>query len=492
MSIYESGTSIVISIEDETFILHKGESIFDVLLRQERIFLSFCGGKGRCGRCRIRILSGSLLPSSADRIFLTPDEIRKGIRLACTAKPKADCTIELMMEEKKDTTIISGYNLDGWAKTSDDWKGPATVIAVDIGTTTLAMQMIDTKSGRIISEYRKMNPQRSYGPDVISRIEADGRGEGDRLSRLIRDEVEKGIQIFLKIEQDRETEYKLPLKEDMVIVLSGNTVMQHLYLGYPTASLGEYPFQPFDLTQKEFLICDIKAYFLPGISAFVGADIVAGLYALRMCQQTRREKVNLFIDLGTNGELAIGNVSRLLVSATAAGPAFEGRTTASLEGTDLIKIVADLIESGIIDETGLLIDTYFKMGYEYGGIHITQDDIRALQMAKAAICAGIQVLMHEYPVTPDQIDTVYLAGGFGYYLDTEKAAGIGLIPKELTGKIKAVGNTSLGGAYLYGRNQDAKRETETIVKLAIPVNLAEQNGFERMYLEALNFPKRLS
>ena len=229
---------------------------------------------------------------------------------------------------------------------------------------------------------------------------------------------------------------------------------------------------------------------MPGISAFVGADIVAGVYALKMCSQENKNKVSLLIDLGTNGEMALGNAKKLLVSATAAGPAFEGRSISPMDGTDLIDITAELLKQGILDETGLMVEPYFEQGYQYKNNTVTQEDIRALQMAKAAICAGIRIMMREYPITPEAIDTVYLAGGFGYYLDTNSAAIIGLIPEELAGKVKAVGNTSLMGAYLYGRNADAREEVLTITELAIPVNLAEQEGFEENYLESLHFPQQ--
>ena len=475
-SLYKE-SDIQIRIGEDSFILHKGESIFDLLLRQERIFLSFCGGKGRCGRCRIRFLQGIVYPSSADRIFLTAEEIRRGVRLACTARPTGVCRIELLLEEKKESKIISGYQLDEWKTKGENENWPKNVIAVDIGTTTLAMQLIDTSSGEILTQFCRMNPQRSYGPDVISRIEADTRGEGERLNRLIRREVETGIKEML-----------LQLQEQTVVIaIAGNTTMQHLFLGFSTRSLGEYPFQPVDLSRKEFELCGIPTVFLPGISAFVGADIVAGIYALRMCQASKEKKATLLIDLGTNGEMAIGNGDKLLVCATAAGPAFEGRGADSLEGTDRIKLIATLLEEGILDASGLLADPYFEKGYPYKNTVITQEDVRAIQMAKAAICAGIKILMREYPLRPDEIDQVYLAGGFGYYLDTQKAARIGLIPDELCEKSKAVGNTSLMGAYLYGRNPGAATEVEALVALAEPINLAEQPGFEQIYLESLDF-----
>lgn len=166
-------------------------------------------------------------------------------------------------------------------------------------------------------------------------------------------------------------------------------------------------------------------------------------------------------------------------------------------GTDMIAMVAELMEAGIVDETGLMADPWFESGIawipgvgrgtiERPGLLMTQEQIRAVQMAKAAVYAGICVLAEEYAIGLEEIDEVFLAGGFGYYLNVEKAARIGLFPKELKNRVRAVGNTSLTGAYLYGRNK-SRRQAAQIKKICGSVNLAEHPSFEKIYLEHLNF-----
>ncbi|MDE5951996.1 MAG: ASKHA domain-containing protein, partial [Acetatifactor sp.] len=180
---------------------------------------------------------------------------------------------------------------------------------------------------------------------------------------------------------------------------------------------------------------------LPGLSAFVGGDIVAGILA---CGMETEEEIPLLVDLGTNGELALGNRERILCCGTAAGPAFEGG--GDIWGADMIALTAHLMRQGLVDDTGLLAEPYFEQGISIGGVQITQERIRQLQTAKAAICAGINTLIAAYGLTgAEQVSRVFLAGGFGYFLDVEAAVELGLIPQGLEGRVTAVGNTALAG-----------------------------------------------
>ena len=207
----------------------------------------------------------------------------------------------------------------------------------------------------------------------------------------------------------------------------------------------------------------------------------------------------LFIDLGTNGEMAIVNGDRIIVTATAAGPAFEGGASAAVPGSDMIKIAASLLDRGIIDETGLMIEPYFSEGIDIDItnsaasdiIHLTQTDIRALQMAKAAIRAGIDILCSK--LDKCQISKVYLAGGFGYYLDVNSAIAIGLLPENLRNCTQAAGNTSLAGAFDMGKDLWSGRLTEDKLSERISqiesINLAQEEGFDKLYLSYVNFPE---
>ena len=227
---------------------------------------------------------------------------------------------------------------------------------------------------------------------------------------------------------------------------------------------------------------------------------MAGLYALGLLlpeaskveERTVAEwRTVLFVDLGTNGEMAITDGRRMIVTATAAGPAFEGDGT--MMGTDRIALTAQLLRKGILDETGLLEEPYFTEGVRIGNAkknmcYFKQEDIRALQMAKAAIRAGVEILWEE--MGRPEIEKVCLAGGFGYYLDVEAAVAIGLLPSYMRGRVQAVGNTSLAGAYELGRDLCGNRldadALEERTGLAESMNLAETERFEDLYLKYMN------
>lgn len=355
--------------------------------------------------------------------------------------------------------------------------------------------------------------------------------------------------------------------------------MEHLLLGYDVQSLGRSPFTPVKIgvqeTKPETLFAclasdsaksarslvdeavseaerqvwegeilrKLPVYLTPGISAFVGGDVVAGLYAMRMLPGFENEDVRqmqggkvgdaiatdgarLLIDLGTNGEMAITDGRRMLVTATAAGPAFEGSGENVLIGTDRIALTASFLRQGILDETGLLAEPYFsegvpvemarsntateavrnriaagqiqsgadaESGHEACG-RMKKEDIRALQMAKAAIRAGIEILWQEMGCP--QGTKVYLAGGFGYELDEEAAYAIGLLPASLRGRVQVVGNTSLAGAFLMGRalwegriDRSALEEMLTSGIVVESVNLAKRKNFAEHYLQYMNLEK---
>ena len=354
--------------------------------------------------------------------------------------------------------------------------------AVDIGTTTVAMQLRSLQDGSILDTFTCLNPQGKYGADVLSRIKAAENPQiKEAMCREIREVLQMGITRFG--ETLARTSSNLDLRDKNAeiasIVIAANTTMAHLLMDLDVSLLGQYPFQPETLSELRTNLFGIPAVILPGISAFVGADIFAGIYALSM---HKRQEITLLLDLGTNGEMVLGNRERLMATATAAGPAFEGN--ADCYGTDLMALAARLLDEGLLDETGLLSDPYFDEGIDIGGVRLTQNYIRQLQMAKAAICTGIHILSEKYGLqTLSQIDKVFLAGGMGYYLNPEAAARIGLLPAELAGKTIAVGNAALEGAFLYGRQ--ISRGTVPQVEV---FNLAEEPQFSERYIQEMNFP----
>lgn len=443
--------------------------------------LGLCGGRGACGKCRVRFLSAASLPSFADRAFFSPEELREGWRLACTAKPIDHCEVEIrFVKDEKTAPIVTWTEevQDGredFNKKRTVGEGNILIGVIDLGTTTVVMQLVDCVTGDILYTHAFLNPQRRWGTDVMARIEHAVNESGLQLQTALLTELEHGFEQMQK--------YGKPEK----VMIAGNTTMGHLLMGYPVKSLGEAPFHPFSVEMTNFDLFGHPAVLMPGISAFVGADVVAGIYA---CGMAWREEYTLFIDLGTNGEIAIGNRERILCTATAAGSSFEGDISVQAMGTDIVAIAFDMLKAGIMDATGLMAEPWFTNGWNTKTIVIYQQDIRKLQMAKAAICAGVSILLDKTEAW-DKVSHVYLAGGFGYYLDVEKAVGIGLIPAALRGRCKAVGNTSLAGAIKYGREyvKDMSRSEKLrhIVRISQAINLAEQPEFEDRYIKSMSF-----
>lgn len=531
------------------------ENLLEVMLRQGISYRSDCGGRGTCGKCKIRLVEGELEVTTSDQKTLTATEVEQGYRLSCKAHPTGDCTIELLSDSDDYFEIVTqSVNYSDTKKTieqtEEQSKHHSYIIGIDLGTTTIAIHLADAATGNIIQDYSMTNEQRIYGADVISRISASKEGKRKKLMYLIRKNLQKGILTVV------ETSGVEAEKVDK-IAISGNTTMGHLLMGYSCEGLGAYPFTPVNigtievtfrelfnfgdhdeaLSSEDILFIEkmkkVPVVLLPGISTFVGGDITAGLL---FCGFYRAERPCLLIDLGTNGEMAIGNRENILVTSTAAGPAFEGvniscgvgsvsgaissfdiqgervsyktigdQPPIGICGTGVVELVSELRNAGLMDETGLLSNPYFEQGYpiKLNETHtpymvtnthdhstamvFTQKDIRELQLAKAAVRAGIEILFRRYGITYDQIDTVYLAGGFGYKINVEKAVNIGLIPKELLGKIKAVGNSSLAGAEQFLTEEDSKEHIEQILSVSKEIYLSEEEEFNDLFIKYMSF-----
>ena len=446
-----------------------------------------CGGNGNCATCPKRM----------------SEELNNGA---------FEAVAEYAVSEKDGTV-----NCDA-LKVSNE-KGNMYAIAIDLGTTTLAFSLVDIVSKQIHHTVTMLNSQRKYGADVLSRIQASMDGEQEELRESIQKDLSEGIDELLK---------ECRIMDIDQIVISGNTTMIHLLMDYDCSTLGVYPFAPVNTelisgTAEEIIGykqpgANIKTTILPSISAFIGGDIVSGLYALDFAAN---KEISLFVDLGTNGEIALGNCNRILTTSVAAGPAFEGGNiscgTGSVAGaicaveinrndvsdiklntiynvppcgicgTGVIETVAELLKCGLIDETGLLADEYFDTGFpltnELEPIIFTQQDIRQFQLAKAAVRTGIEILIKEYGITADEIAKVYIAGGFGYHINIIKAASIGLIPQELTTKATAVGNTSLAGAVKYLNDMTASDTIQRIKNASEDIILANDTDFQELYLK---------
>ncbi len=513
VKIIRSGTNTVTEI-----CLNPKESLYDAMTRCSIPVAGVCAGRGTCGKCRVKVTEGFLVITPADKKYFTDDELSSGYRLACTAYPDRDCTVILTAEAGKDFKVVSESVDTRKVLTIDRSFGKTEKkygIAVDLGTTTLVLALTDLADGSILETYTASNPQRVYGADVISRIKASNEGKGELLKSLIRKELSDGIKTLIYNRH-------IKLKDIENIIIAGNTTMIHLLMGYPCVGLGAYPFTPykegfiysysdelFDITEN------VPVIILPAVSVFVGGDITAGLYA---CGFDKIEKPCLFIDLGTNGELALGNKEWILVTSASAGPAFEGGNIScgvgsipgaichvslsgnniryetidglapvGLCGSGVIDLTAQLLKEGIIDSTGLLTDEYFETGYFIDGIRFLQEDIRNVQLAKAAVRAGIEVLLKSYAISIDEVEQVFIAGGFGYNLDINKAAYIGLLPYQAAKKAKTLGNTALSGAVLASCDTRAKYRLDQIISVSKEIHLSDDKDFNDMFIKYISF-----
>ena len=368
--------------------------------------------------------------------------------------------------------------------------GGRRLMTVDIGTTTIAMQLYDM-SGKVVDSFPSVNPQVSYGTDVLSRIEAaKDPGKAADMQKKVRNLIEKGVQRFSKKLQPRET---------LQMVIAANTTMTYLLMGWDPEELGKAPFRVSHTGENDTQIAGVPCHIIPGLSAFVGGDITAGILACGMLEQ---EAPMLLIDLGTNGEMALGNRHKLYACATAAGPAFEGGANRGIWGADMVRLLQKLLEEGLMDRQGLLQEPYFTQGVRIGDVLVTKESVRAVQLAKGAIAAGIEILTESYGIRLSDISKVVLAGGFGYYLDPGAAAAIGLIPKELTERTVTGGNTALSGAALVGSRifaaaseqtsgeilqnpgDDLQKRQDLQIRI---LNLAEEEKFPETFLTKMDF-----
>lgn len=463
-----------------------------------------CGGKGICGKCRVKFLKNPPLPQPAERKNLTPEELRQGIRLLCVTKPSEDCEVLLFGEKKPD--VIGGKYDICWENISrkaecdsekfggnqsagndtDEYASEGGniaeryFIAADIGTTTLVMEKRRKCDGKAEAVYKEVNAQRVFGADVLTRMETSLSGKGEELSQKMTEQLEKGI-----------TQLCADGKKADFMVIAANTTMVHLLMNYSVENLGRAPFKPETLDEIHTEIGGIKTYIMPGFSAFVGGDIGAGLYMLDFLKK-KQDKWNLFIDLGTNAELVLFREGSGICCATAAGPAFDGDAGTGFFGSDMIAVLAGLLEKGIVDETGTLDDAHFETGVSVpvkdGIMQISQKQIRNLQLAKAAVRSGIEILLMKAGIEKSEIEQVFLAGGFGYYMDVHGAVTIGLLPPELEEKTTACGNAALLGAAVYGY-KIMTEESRGLPLQMKAINLAEEDEFAESYVNYIGLKR---
>lgn len=331
--------------------------------------------------------------------------------------------------------------------------------AIDLGTTTIELALLDTNGAVIATDYFN-NPQSLYGKDIINRINTANRNHA--FIKTMKDMVIKSISISMDtlLKQNKISHDKVS-----ALCICGNTTMISILLEYKLDELGIYPFShklEYSIVKhsKEVFYQDfpIDCYvFLSGCaSAFIGGDVLAGLAYIKNEYRPKADEIYLFMDLGTNGELVLYHNYTYYTTSCACGPAFEAcNRCTNIYGSSIIDAIALGIKLKHISTDGILNDEYLNSGINIMGINITCELLRDILLAKAAIKTGIDILVKEATIQLDDINYLYVAGGFGFYLNADNASYIGLIPKELRDKYIVLGNSSLKGAIEILKSQDS-------------------------------------
>ena len=459
-------------------------------------------------------------------------DIRRGLARQLTFSPKALRQISCWFGEALQcgrTASVAGQSLFltacgnrvVYARTEE--LAPLYGIGIDLGTTTIALSLVELATGEVRKTTTLLNSQRQYGADVVTRIQKGTEGLLDELRSCVREDISRGITDLCA------TEAAAVVR----IVIAGNTTMLHLLLGLRADSLGLFPFQPvstelLELSSTELfgssgLDCDVT--ILPAIGAFMGADIVAGMM---YCEMEKTISPTLFVDVGTNGELAIGGEKRIVCASTAAGPAFEGanitwgtgsvpgaiarvdmqggelgvrtigdKPPVGICGSAVVDIVAGCLREGLLDNTGLFTAADLQnhglkiaRNQDDEWIRFTQKDVREFQMAKAAIRSGLDLLVQEAGCEWTDIGQVYLAGGFGARIDVANAVAVGLFPAELQDRIQSMGNAALGGTVRYLLSRQRREAVDVLKRSARVIDLSRHQQFNDLFLSHLQFPAR--
>lgn len=470
-----------------------------------------CGGRGRCRGCRVKVLSGELPLSPIQEERLSRQEQTEGWRLACQCRAEGNLTLDLAQWEAailSDDTPFSFVPRGGLG------------IAIDLGTTTLVAQLLDLQTGKVLAIRTGLNAQARHGADIMSRINF-GLGEDGRhqLEKCIRGQIGELVVELLQV-----AKRSPKLLNDIVIV--GNTAMHHLFCGLDVEPLSHYPFesthdglQSFQPAQLGWntLVSHSKVYFLPCLGGFVGSDILAGLLATRLMDS---DSLQVLIDLGTNGEVAVGNREQVFCASTAAGPAFEGarismgmraatgavsevtikdRSVAcrvlgnapprGICGSGLVDAVAAGLDLGWIQPSGRLAKKAANLEL-CSPVCLSQQDVRELQLAKGAIAAGIRLLLDQWGAQPKDVAQVYLAGAFGNYINRQSARRIGLFAFS-EAQVQPAGNTALLGAKLALFSPDGDHRAYQSVRSRVKhLSLSAHPHFQEFYLEEMQFPSR--
>ena len=492
--------------EKQELTFTAGQTLLEILREAGYEVSAPCGGNGTCGKCTVYIAGEAHLACQTEAADGMVVELPH--------------TAELEVALGSDAVFACDSGLQGYG------------VAVDIGTTTVACHLVNLESGKTVAVAGEGNAQRSYGADVISRIQASVEGRLGEMAEVIRKQLGEMMETLCR-------EAKVSPAEVHFMTVAANTTMCHILAGLKPDTIGVAPFTPLSLFGDDYdakswgLPFDGRVYLAPSVSGYVGGDITADLLAVDM---DKASKPVLLIDVGTNGEMALGCGDKFVCCSTAAGPAFEGAqirfgmtaaegAVSSVEyhdgaleckviggveakgicGSGLIDAIAVMLEVGALDETGRVLDVdedddipeealpfltllddepAFRLTEQ---VYVTQSDVRKVQLGKGAIAAGIQVLIDTSDVNYDDIGALLLAGGFGSFIRPASAARIGLIPAELLDVTKAVGNTAAVGAKMALVSAEARQRLDKLQKAMDYQELSGLAAFNTAYMEKMMF-----
>jgi len=524
-----------------------------VALNQHGIFVETpCGGRGQCRKCLVRVQGVAPAPAPADREQLSPDELAWGYRLSCQVRVQGDLQVAVLPAATSDARKAALGRLSGpvavdpWAELNPS--GRSLGFALDVGTTTLAGALLDLRTGEELAAHAAANPQAVFGADLMSRLAHAMQGEEqqEELTRQVREAALALLARLLSKAGARRDEV-------VAAAVVGNTAMHHLFLGLPVADLAVAPYTPALLEGRTFSLPGFPPlYALPNIAGFAGADAVGAALAVGLdeadgtvllvdvgtngevllrhggrlyacsapagpafeggeisqgmragpgaIEAVQFDGTDLSVTVipgarrsGTGERRAGGNGSE-----TAWAPGVDTTEARGICGSGLLDAAAALLEAGLLDWRGRYVATGPAAqriapdgrSVELApGVYLTQQDVRALQLAKGAIRSGVDLLLQEACIGPGDLDEILLAGAFGNYLRRESAVAIGLLPPVAPGRIRPVGNAAVAGAKLVLLSRTARARAEALARTARFVELATHPAFEDVFMEALNFPR---
>ncbi len=457
-----------VKIGNDSFSASMGERLSDVLMKNGLGLPHPCGGNGQCGKCKVTVNGKE--------------------ELSCRYEIKGDIAVRFPEESVENRSFICGYN-----------RAEDSAFVLDLGTTTLCLGELNLSTGRLTNVITATNPQKLYGADVISRIAYCTENGVALLQGLVAEAVDSMLGSFSNT-------------EGKTLYVGGNTTMLHIFAGINPRCMGTSPYTP-EFTEEQTLdSADLgiknlrKTVLLPSISAFVGADLVAGLNCVDMPQ---KGKYSILADLGTNAEIILFSKEQILCTSAAAGPCFEGvniskgmsavngaifsydspaayktvnnQKATGICGTGLVDIIAYLLKNFVIDSTGYMENEEFEV---CDGVFLTQKDVRNYQLAKSAVLSGIETLLNIVGIEAENLEKLYISGGFSEKINPENAVCSGLLPPIDREKIIPLGNSCLTGTAKYAFE---KTDLEQILKKARYIDLSTNSVFNEKFVKNMNF-----